>query len=301
MKKIIEMALPLKKLSVSSMGDKLHKGHPGNMHLWWNRSPVDASTALLKAVIENASSEEQQSKDFNSAIHAELATDGNTDTEATPRIEADKYPIICDPFSGFGGLAIAAQKAGLNVQAGDLNAVATLLTKAVTEIPSRFADARAVNPASESKMYFGAEGIAADVKYYGGVLKQHAEKVLAKNYQEMDISGKKFPIYSWIWVRTMECQNPACRCHIKYVFSLCLPMVWKKFVSTKAHTFVQCRYYTTYTNNVNLSSMLLITFLWLSGQLFYVHFTKHKIISKTPSSVLSTFYILVSSTALRIS
>ena len=30
--------------------------------------------------------------------------------------------------------------------------------------------------------------------------------------------------------------------------------------------------------------MLPITFLWLSGQLFYVHFTKHKIISKTPYS-----------------
>lgn len=222
MKKLIEMALPLKKLSSSSMGEKAHKGHPGNMHLWWHRSPVDASTALLKAVIENASSYEQQTMDFNLAIQAEQDAIAKTDTEATPRIGTDKYPIICDPFSGFGGLAIAAQKAGLNVQAGDLNAVATLLTKAATEIPSRFADARAVNPASERKMYFGAEGLATDVEYYGGVLKKHAEKALSNNYPEMDISGKKLQVYSWIWVRTMECPNPACRCQMPMATSYVL-------------------------------------------------------------------------------
>ena len=58
MKKLIETALPLRVLSQSAMSDKVRKGHPGNMHLWWNRSPIDSSAALLKAAVTDADTEE---------------------------------------------------------------------------------------------------------------------------------------------------------------------------------------------------------------------------------------------------
>lgn len=53
MKKIIETVLPLREINASAIVDRAKKGHPGNMHLWWNRSPIDSSAALLKAAIEN--------------------------------------------------------------------------------------------------------------------------------------------------------------------------------------------------------------------------------------------------------
>ena len=45
--KLIENWIPLKELSASAIRDKARKGHPGNLHLWWNRSPIDSSTAVL--------------------------------------------------------------------------------------------------------------------------------------------------------------------------------------------------------------------------------------------------------------
>lgn len=48
MKKIIETVLPLRALNKSATSDKVRKGHPGNMHLWWNRSPIDSSAGPFK-------------------------------------------------------------------------------------------------------------------------------------------------------------------------------------------------------------------------------------------------------------
>lgn len=123
MKKIIETALPLRVLSQSTISDKARKGHPGNMHLWWNRSPIDSSTALLIAAMMDSNTEE---------FRAKINQLKNIAVGETPLpIKMNHLPAVCDPFSGFGGLTIAAQKAGLDVYASDLNAVATLLTKAV--------------------------------------------------------------------------------------------------------------------------------------------------------------------------
>ena len=62
MKKLIETALPLRVLSQSAASDKARKGHPGNMHLWWNRSPIDSSAALLMAAILDSNTEELGTK-----------------------------------------------------------------------------------------------------------------------------------------------------------------------------------------------------------------------------------------------
>lgn len=204
------------------MGDKIHKGHPGNMHLWWNRSPIDSSSALLKATIENSVIDEQWDGEEKTKIITKLIDIANGISEKADYINAYDYPTICDPFSGFGGLVMAAQKVGLNVQAGDLNAVATILTKAATEIPSRFANCCAVNPMAENRKYFGTEGIAADLKYYGSWLKKQVESELTESYQGVDIDGETHPVYSWVWVRTMKCPNPACGCQMPMASSYVL-------------------------------------------------------------------------------
>ncbi len=220
MKKIIETVLPLHEINDSSIADKAKKGHPGNMHLWWNRSPIDSSAALLKAAMEDDPDGKDSSKrkDFLQALIRISAGDNGNHF-----LSGDDYPVVCDPFSGFGGLTIAAQQLGLKVESGDLNSVATLLTKAATEIPARFPDRKAINPEAENRMYFGTEGLAADIAYYGEQVKQKAIQKLSASYPKAKIDEAiDAPVYSWIWVRTMRCPNPACECEMPLASSYVL-------------------------------------------------------------------------------
>lgn len=110
------------------------------MHLWWNRSPIESSKQLLKDIISGP---------------AELA--GIHDQEITENNDRliNKNVTIVDPFSGFGGLVLAATETGYPVKAGDLNSVAALLTKAETEIPSQFADLHPVSSSEKDNSYIG--------------------------------------------------------------------------------------------------------------------------------------------------
>ena len=215
MKKLIETALPLRVLSQSAASDKARKGHPGNMHLWWNRSPIDSSAALLMAAILDSNTEELGTK---------IKELGNIAVGETPLpIKMNHLPVVCDPFSGFGGLTIAAQKTGLDVYASDLNAMATLLTKAVAEVPSRFVNCRPINPQKENKMFFGIEGLASDVDYYGNLLKKETHQKIGEHYKDVQIiETEKSPVYAWVWVRTMKCPNPACGCQMPMASSYIL-------------------------------------------------------------------------------
>lgn len=215
MKKLIETALPLRVLSQSAASDKARKGHPGNMHLWWNRSPIDSSAALLMAAILDSNTEELGTK---------IKELENIAVGETPLpIKMNHLPVVCDPFSGFGGLTIAAQKTGLDVYASDLNAMATLLTKAVAEVPSRFANCRPINPQKENKMFFGIEGLASDVDYYGNLLKKETHQKIGEHYKDVQITEtEKSPVYAWVWVRTMKCPNPACGCQMPMASSYIL-------------------------------------------------------------------------------
>ena len=57
-------------------------------------------------------------------------------------IDSGKLPEFHDPFAGGGALPLEAQRLGLNAYASDLNPVAVLISKAMIEIPPRFAISR---------------------------------------------------------------------------------------------------------------------------------------------------------------
>lgn len=220
MKKMIETELPLHEINDSSIADRAKKGHPGNMHLWWNRSPIDSSEALLKAAMEDDPMEDGSSNREEVLEELIRLSAGNSDNHF---LSGTDYPIVSDPFSGFGGLTIAAQKLGLKVESGDLNSVAALLTKAAAEIPARFYNCKAVNPEAENKMYFGSDGLAADIAYYGEKVKKKVMQRLSDCYPEVRINeSESAPVYSWIWVRTMKCPNPACGCEMPLASSYVL-------------------------------------------------------------------------------
>lgn len=206
-KKLIEKSLPLRELSTSAMTDKAHKGHPGNLHLWWNRSPIASSAAILLADISDESDNRAEELLINIARNDSVAI--QTAKEHIKSL-GERIPVIVDPFSGFGGLTIAGENMGLPIVAGDLNALAMILTKAAAEIPAYFEGVSAVHLGNQKKIESGTKGLAADVAFYGKRIGEDAKKILSPIYPKK--AGKE--TFSWIWVRSTECANPACKCEM---------------------------------------------------------------------------------------
>lgn len=218
MKKIIETRLPVHILTQSAIGDKVKKGHPGNLHPWWNRSPIDSSAALLAAALEDTPQEETQWRTVLERL-GQIASGGKVQIPAP-----SNGLVVCDPFAGFGGLVMAAQKLGLPVIASDLNPVAVTLTKAAAEIPAEFGHHQPVNPDASALLTEGTEGLEADVAYYGKKLGERVRTLLENQYPLVNLPGEQqpLPVFAWIWVRTMECPNPACGCEMPLASSFVL-------------------------------------------------------------------------------
>lgn len=212
MKKIIETALPLSEINEAAIREKAGKrGRPANFHMWWGRSPEASSLAALTAACMDYA-EETISEDL--ALIARVASgDREALDEVRERLEGgDDQPPVWDAFSGFGGIPIAAQKLGLKATANDLNPVAATLTRAATDIPSRFASQCPVHPGkAEHTNYVGAEGLAEDVRYYGEWVENQALQQLSDVYPQT--ASGEIP-FAWVWVRTVHCPNPACHCRI---------------------------------------------------------------------------------------
>ncbi len=128
-------------------------------------------------------------------------------------------PPVLDPFCGGGSIPLEAQRLGLEAHGSDLNPVAVLITKAMIEIPPRFADLPPVNPKSRKKMqpriegqdWPGAAGLAEDVRYYGKWMRDEAERRIGHLYPKARLpdSGEA-TVIAWLWARTVKCPNPAC-------------------------------------------------------------------------------------------
>ncbi|MDB9406766.1 DUF1156 domain-containing protein [Microcystis sp. CS-574] len=144
-----------------------------------------------------------------------------------------KYaPPAYDPFCGGGSIPLEAQRLGLQAHGSDLNPVAVLITKALIEIPPKFKDKPPVNPDSRQKQkissWEGAQGLAADVRYYGQWMRDEAFKRIGFLYPMVETNHKgtkDTKVIAWLWARTVKCPNPACGCQ--------MPLVNKFSLSTK--------------------------------------------------------------------
>ena len=210
MKKQIEVTLPLMEINQASISDNVKKGHPANLHLWWNRSPIESSRALLHAAVSDA--------DDNAT--EEIIRIAKGDKE--PSTQLLDSPIVVDQFAGSGALTLAAAEEGLPVVGGDLNSLAVVITKATAEIPSLFADRMPVHPDAEAKLFYGLDGFAEDIHYYGEWVANEAAKRLKKSYPKVRVGNKYYVPKAWIWARNAECPNPACKCRVPLASSFTL-------------------------------------------------------------------------------
>jgi putative DNA methylase len=241
-KKLIEVALPLEAINKASAKEKsIRHGHPATLHLWWARRPLAACRAVLFAsVVDDPSghperfpteTEQEKERERLFGIIERLVVWENANNKAVldeAKAEIAKStggdpPTVYDPFCGGGSIPLEAQRLGLEAQASDLNPVAVLITKALIEIPSKFANQAPVNPESRKSgmqkgAYPGALGLAADIRYYGGWVRKKALERIGHLYPPVKLKdGTEVPVVAWIWARTVQCPNPACQAQMPLV------------------------------------------------------------------------------------
>lgn len=119
-------------------------------------------------------------------------------------------PPVYDPFSGAGSIPLEAQRLGLKAMGSDLNPVAVLIGKALVEFPPKFAGQKPVNPkVNELHQWKGAQGIAADVRYYGRWMREKAEKNIGHLYPNARLKDEKeATVVAWLWARTVPSPDP---------------------------------------------------------------------------------------------
>lgn len=260
-KKLIEVALPLEAINRESAREKsIRHGHPSTLHLWWARRPLAACRAVLFAqMVDDPSSrsdlfptKEAQDKERQRlfSLIEELVRWENVNNEALlqiARAEIKKYadgelPPVLDPFCGGGSIPLEAQRLGLEAHGSDLNPVAVLITKAMIEIPPKFADMMPIRPAQGQQEFTvdswqGAQGLAEDVRYYGEWMRKMAEERIGHLYPQVKVTpemarnredlqpllGQELTVIAWLWARTVASPNPACNgAHVPLVRSFVL-------------------------------------------------------------------------------
>ena len=261
-KKLIEVDLPLDAINKESSREKsIRHGHPSTLHLWWSRKPLAACRAVIFAsMVDDPSSCPEEFPDIasQSAKRQELhdlieqlvkwenSNDENLLSQARTEIARsvarsrdeiapvkpkeildylrDNAPTVHDPFCGGGSIPFETQRLGLKAVGSDLNPVAVLITKALIELPPKFADRPPNNPDADPMgitsgkgrqkqkvPWRGTTGLASDIRYYGKRMRDEAFKRIGHAYPRATLpDGSKNNVIAWLWARTVPCPNPAC-------------------------------------------------------------------------------------------
>ncbi|HUZ67372.1 MAG TPA: hypothetical protein VMU56_06880, partial [Beijerinckiaceae bacterium] len=98
----------------------------------------------------------------------------------------------------------------------DLNPVAVLISKALVEIPPKFAGMPPVNPKARAEAahgalrgWKGAQGLAEDVRFYGQWMRDEAEKRIGHLYPKALLpDGSEATVIAWLWARTVRSPDP---------------------------------------------------------------------------------------------
>lgn len=242
LKKLIEVALPLEAINAEAAREKsIRHGHPSTLHLWWARRPLAAARAVIWSSLVDDPSAHPELYPTEEAQNAErqrlfgileklVKWENSNDPEVLAAAKAEilrstnnNPPALLDPFAGGGAIPLEAQRLGLEAHAHDLNPVAVMINKAMIEIPPRFAGQAPVNSDSRTRLdgatgWQGAQGLAADVQYYGEWMKREAFRRIGHLYPKVKVphalGGGEATVIAWIWARTVKCPNPACGCEM---------------------------------------------------------------------------------------
>ena len=240
-KKLIEVALPLPEINDASAYDKMPGigPHPKGIHHWWARLPLPTARAVLFASVVTDPSDDPawatKTEEEQDARREELfdiirklmgkRLHEHPEVYAEARAEMLKHcdgklPPVLDPFAGGGSIPLEAARLGFEAHAADLNPVAVLLNKCNLEIAPRWANHPPVNPKDRAKIgsgegWRGTQGLAADVRYYGNLIRERAMKEIGHLYPKVRLpkehGGGEANVIAWLWARTVASQDPAAK------------------------------------------------------------------------------------------
>jgi putative DNA methylase len=261
-KKLIEVALPLPEINDASAYDKMPGigPHPKGIHHWWARLPLPTARAVLFASVvddpgahpekwptEEAQNEERERlfdilrRMMGKKLHEHPEVYAEARAEMLRHCNG-KLPAVFDPFAGGGSIPLEANRLGFEAHAGDLNPVAVLLNKCNLELAPRWANRPPVNPEDRQRIarpdsWHGTQGLAADIRYYGKIIRERAQKKIGHLYPKVSLSkesgGGELDVIAWLWARTIQCSNPACRARTPMVRSFWLARKGSNLVYAK--------------------------------------------------------------------
>ena len=223
--------------------------HPRGLHMWWARRPLAACRAIIfSQLVDDPSawpdrfpSEDQQKRErerLHGVIEAMVPWSASTNEhilnnarweiarsiawsrgqEPPDRSNPsgvisylhENAPPIYDPFCGGGSIPLEAQRLGLRAIGSDLNPVPVLISKALIEIPPKFAGRPPVNPDCDPhKVWHSAEGLVEDIRYYGNWMYDEACQRVGSAYPDAILEdGSTAGVIAWIWARTIASPDP---------------------------------------------------------------------------------------------
>ncbi len=171
-KRLIEVAFPLKQVSLDSVHEKnVRHGHISTLHIWPARRPLAASRAALiatllpdpgnsekrKAILERMAGrviekierkrvggrtvEKVKEETIGGILHWKRENDPDIQwfREEIRKAYGGRAPKVLDPFAGGGAIPLEAMRLGCDVTAMDINPVAWFILKCTLEYPQRLA------------------------------------------------------------------------------------------------------------------------------------------------------------------
>ena len=171
-KRLIEVAFPLKQVSMDSVHEKnVRHGHISTLHIWPARRPLAACRAALiatllpdpgdtaqrKAILERMAGqvvekierkrvngrvvEKKKEETVGGILHwgRERGADLEWFRSEIRKAYGGRAPKVLDPFAGGGAIPLEAMRLGCEVTAMDINPVAWFILKCTLEYPQKLA------------------------------------------------------------------------------------------------------------------------------------------------------------------
>lgn len=214
-KRLIEIGMPLEIINKYSKTKGYHTG----IHLWWARRPLaTAVSVILGSLIEDPGNylpekeAQKERKKIYSQIEKFLSSDYDVE-KIKNYITRDitSCNLVFDPFAGGGTIPLAAQILGFETKAIDLNPVAVLINKALTELPRKYINQKPILQNNQQKItnkYESYEGLAQDLELIGTEIFEELQSELSNIYPTVN-KGKE--LFGLIWSRSIICPSPACQ------------------------------------------------------------------------------------------
>lgn len=255
MRRLIEEAFPLKKVSEDSKHEKSagRKGHISTLHIWPARRPLAACRAAVIGALlpDPADAPPEVRREYERLAGSpdpvkqreELCkriekvtrwgTNGKLDEpeldvlrDLIRKTYGGRVPTVLDIFAGGGAIPLETMRLGAHAVAVEYNPVAWFILKCTLEFPSKLAGKTWPLPprgadAQGPQLFAAADrsgDLAAHVRYWGNWVRERVERDLAPYFPK--VNGQN-PV-AYFWARTVPCPDPQCCATIPLVKTLWL-------------------------------------------------------------------------------